>query len=310
MEDEDLYRNRSAMESEADLKTVQANLHRLQERRKKLKADLRRFKREKGRPLVAPNKDRAMLPVPEEISSENNPIWVDLAAYEQKEVDLQKMKDAFAAATWRKITNRLCALLGCSGADITIVYATSGSRNGQSVQLLAFKNRINYRFKTLFDSLATSPGGKPSFRPGTCTWTVPDTAQVRKLIGWRLHEYFRYVIDVRAGIALKAKLESPGFRPTFTKVDGIKYTKLLNSVITYAYRAEQTGEKDWERLLRRYKAAGDPFLCSLAGVIPSLGEKILCVLRGELSLPAGKTIREFVLEEYQALSRDVSNRLL
>lgn len=57
MEDEDLYR--SAAEIEGDLKTVQANLHRLQERRKKLKADLRKFKREKGRPLIAPNKARA-----------------------------------------------------------------------------------------------------------------------------------------------------------------------------------------------------------------------------------------------------------
>lgn len=252
------------------------------------------------KPDVAPNKARAMLPGPEEIYGTQMMIWDHLRACSRVKVSTDDLKDAFAAPTWRKIMNRLCRLLVCSGPDIVLVYRTSKAKECHQVNLLAFKNRLNYRFRAFCDALSVEGDGKVAFWPGTGTMTITETTLLKNHVGEQLHQYFRFIVDVRAGVIFQANSENIGFRPSFSKREGVIHAKILNNIVAYAYRAEQNGEKDWEKVLRRYDAT-DPAECELAKKGAELGESILRMLNGTTALPTGMSLKEFVLKRYSEI---------
>jgi len=252
---------------------------------------------------VAPNKARAMLPGPDEIQAKSL-IWEQLTSCTRVEVSLEELKAAFAAPTWRKIINRLCLLLNCAGPDIVIVYRTSKTRECLKFSVIAFKNRINYRFRTFCDSLPEDDG-KIVFWPATGTMTIPDTPRLKGLVADQLHDYFRIIIDVRGGSVFKANSESVGFRPSFSKREGIVHAKMLNNIVAYAYRAEKNGDKEWNKVLRRHTGSdADARECAIAKRGSEIGEIVLDILHGKTVLPEGMSLKDRILQKYSELLKD------
>lgn len=252
---------------------------------------------------VAPNKARAMLPGPDEIQADSL-IWEQMSSCSRVGVSLDDLREAFAAPTWRKIINRLCLLLNCTGPDIVIVYRTAKTRECLKFNLIAFKNRINYRFRAFCGGLPDDDG-KIAFWPATGTMTIPDTPRIKELIAAHLHDYFRIIIDVRGGSVFRANAESVGFRPSFSKREGILHAKMLNNIVAYAYRAEQNGEKEWNKVLRRHTSGDvDALECAIAKHGSEIGEIILDILQGRIRLPPGVSLKDRILQKYSEILKE------
>lgn len=285
------------MNAKTEISEINQTIQALNKRKKAL--------REKRRMETALASKRAMLPLPDEINADMPPIFCDkLQGYSlYLQVTHEELKECFRLDSWMKIMNAVQRLLACDGPDLCLAYRTSGIRQGNRANLIAFKHRFNSGMNCCMQAIREA-GGIPHFAGQTRTWSIEEKDVAMDILHRRLSCCFRWLIDVRAGMAFRAVIESYHFRPHYTRNDGLAHHDILNSLCSYVWKdmPDDRGEFEVEWLDRYYLEEDMERRCLAQAMVP-LGLEVSRSLR-KGQIPGDKSsARTYLKDSFKEICR-------
>lgn len=263
--------------------------------------------REKRKKSWEVSPKRGTLPSYAEVGKGSDQIFMpDPVGYTRyTEISSEDLAKCFVPESWRKIMNAVQRRLYCDGPDLCLIYRTKGTRQGNKIGLIAFKHRFNAGLNALMRQIRKEGRGTPFFSRSSGIWSIEDSQDILAILRSELHHYFRWLVDVRAALVLRATRESCYYRPNFTRHDHLPHHDILNSLCKYLWWKMPTSRGEIERgWLTRYFADSTSERKFLAeALIPGALRLAEGLRRGEI--PSGGSTKEFLQTFYKELCAEL-----
>lgn len=168
----------------------------------------------------------------------------------------------------------LAKALKCKPGMMTVVYTTSGTRAGVSVETLAFKHRYNKLFNTLMSQIKGAEVGSPRYVFRTKTWTLERNVNTLSIVQTMLGRFFKYIVEAQSGRVYGSSLYGVATFPVFTDEDGITHSQILNTLVQHIYAGLPADSETLARIFDPAYVEG-PFLCKFFQRIPVLAQVVV-----------------------------------